>query len=130
MKNIILAVFLILVLVSCNSNDSHIKYSYSFTKEGDIKREMITKNATSDIEIKMEGTASFTADGTNFKGLTKGGFIEYRNKETELKVSYKNNGLAITIEQNGRKISNTSDTVKEIIAEAIRDIKKVQEKYK
>ncbi len=130
MKNIILAVLLTIALASCNSNDSHVKYSYSFTKEGDIKREMITKNATSDIEIKMEGTASFTSDGTSLTGLTKGGYIQYRNKETQMKVTSDEKGFTVTIQQNDRKISNTSDTGKEVIAEAIRYIKKLQEKYK
>lgn len=130
MKNIIATLILFVLLVSCNSNDSNIKYSYSFNSDGEIKREMSAKNATTDMEIEMEGTAGFNAEGTLITGLTPGGSINYRNKKTELTVVPYKDSVKLTIEENGREISATSDTGKEVIAEAIRQIKKLQKKYK
>lgn len=130
MKAIITCLVLLAVLASCDSNDSRIKYSYSFNDDGDIKREMITKNAQNDIEIEMEGNASFNADGTAITGLTKNGRINYRNKDITLTAAQTKNNISIAITKNGRTISETSDTGKEITAEAIRDIKKLQDKYK
>jgi hypothetical protein len=130
MKTTIAVLVLFALLVSCNSNDSNSKYSYSFNSDGELKREMVVKNNTTDIEIKMEGTASFNADGTAITKLTPGGTINYRNKKTELNVTPLKDSLTITIEENGRNISNTSDTGKEIIVEAISHIKNLQNKHK
>lgn len=130
MKNTIAALAMLAVLASCNSNDSNIKYSYSYNSEGEIKREMVIKNTTTDIEIEMEGNATFNPQGTLIIALTPGGTINYRNKNTVLKGIPSKDGVTITIEENGNKVSNTSDTGKEIIEEAIRNIKKLQQKHK
>ncbi len=130
MKAILTCLTLLAVLASCDSNDSTTKYSYSFNDDGEIKREMIAKNAQNDVEIEMEGTASFNAEGTVITGLTKNGHINYRNKDIKLMAIHTANGVTVDIKKNGRTISLTSDTGKEIMAEAIRDIKKLQDKYK
>lgn len=130
MKNLIAALAMLAVLASCNSNDSNIKYSYSYNSEGGIKREMVIKNTVTDIEIEIEGNATFNPDGTLITGLTPGGSISYRNKNTVLKGVPAKDGVTITIEENGNKVSNTSDTGKEIIEEAIRNLKKLQQKHK
>jgi hypothetical protein len=130
MKTTIVMLALFALLVSCNSNDSNSKYSYSFNSDGELKREMVVKNNTTDIEIKMEGTAGFTTDETAITKLTPGGSINYRNKNTELTAIPTKEGVTITIEENGRTISTTSDTGKEIVTKAIRHIKKLQNKNK
>jgi hypothetical protein len=130
MKNIIAVLALLAVLVSCNSNDSNIKYSYSINGDGEIKREMVAKNATTDIEIEMVGMAAFNAEGTIITGLTPGGYINYRNKNAQLNAVPSKNGVTVTIEESSRKISATSDTGKEILKEAIINIKKLQQKNK
>lgn len=130
MKKVIAILCLLIVFAACNSNDSNIKYSYSYNSEGEIKREMVVKNSLNDIEIEMEGNATFNSDGTEITGLTPKGFINYRNKKTEVKVIPSKEAVTITIEENGRPLSNTSDTGKELITEAIRNIKKLQQKQK
>lgn len=130
MKTIIVAALLFAALVSCESNDSNIKYSYSYNSDGEIKREMVVKNSLNDIEIEMEGNAAFNHDGTEITSLTPGGYINYRNKNTEVSITPSKGAVKIIIEENGRKISYTSDTGKEIITEAIRNIKKLQQKQK
>lgn len=126
----ILTVLAILLLVSCDSNDSNVKYSYSFNSDGEIKREMTVKNKLNDIEIEMEGNASFDKNDSTITAITPGGIINYRNKKAELKAITSKNGLTVTIEENGIKVSNTSDRGKEIQTEAIRYIKNLQKKYK
>lgn len=91
---------------------------------------MIVKNSLNDIEIEMEGNAQFNPQGTEITALTPGGYINYRNKNTEVKVTPSKDAVTIVIEQNGRKISKTSDTGKEILTEAIRNIKKLLQKQK
>ncbi|MHA3788084.1 hypothetical protein ACX0HA_07730 [Flavobacterium hauense] len=126
----ILAIVTVILFVSCNSNDSNIKYSYSYNSEGEIKREMVLKNALNDIEIQMEGNATFNTEGTTITTLTPGGSINYRNKKTEVRVTPAKNGVTVLIEENGNILSNTSDTGKEIITEVIRNVKKLQQKQK
>lgn len=130
MKTIIPILLLFAALASCNSNDSNIKYSYSYNSDGEIKREMVLKNSLNDIEIEMEGNAAFNQDATEITSLTTGGYINYRNKNIEVKATPTKDAVAITIEENGRKVSTTSDTGKEIVTEAIRNIKKLQQKQK
>lgn len=130
MKNIIAVLALLAVFVSCNSNDSNIKYSFSLNGDGEIKREMVAKNATTDIEIEMVGTAGFNAKGSLITTLTPGGYINYRDKNTQLNAVPSKNGVTVTIEESSRKISTTSDTGKEILKEAIINIKKLQQKNK
>lgn len=131
MKKIIITLLLITVLVSCNTEDSKIKYSYSVNDEGMVRREMIAKNTLTDTEIEMEGNASFSADGTAITGITAGGFINYRDKEKELKIINNNTGtITTTININDRKISLTSDTGREIMADAARQVKKLQNRNK
>ena len=121
---------MLIMLASCNSNDSNIKYSFSLNSDGEIKREMLAKNANTDIEIEMVGTAAFNADGTLITTLTPGGYINYRNKKIHLNVIPSKNATTVTIEESSRKISATSDTGKEILKEAIINIKKLQQKNK
>lgn len=130
MKNIIAVLAILIILVSCNSNDSNIKYSFSLNSDGEVKREMVAKNANTDIEIEMVGTAAFKADGTLITKLTPGGYINYRNKKAHITVVPSKNGTTVTIEESDRKISATSDTGKEILKEAIINIKKLQQKNK
>lgn len=131
MKKIIITLLLITVLISCNTEDSKIKYSYSVNDKGMVRREMIAKNTLTDTEIEMEGNASFSADGTAINGITAGGFINYRDKEKELKIINNNKGtIATSISINDRKISLTSDTGKEIMADAARQVKKLQNRNK
>jgi len=130
MKNIITVLAMLIMLASCNSNDSNIKYSFSLNSDGEIKREMLAKNANTDIEIEMVGTAAFNADGTLITTLTPGGYINYRNKKIHLNVIPSKNATTVTIEESSRKISATSDTGKEILKEAIINIKKLQQKNK
>ena len=130
MKKIIVALVMMASIVSCNSSDSKVKYSYSYNNDGKVKREMIQKNSQSDIEINMEGNATFSANKTTITALSEKGFINYRNKDIKLSAVNDKKRVIITIEKNGTKISNTSDTGKEILTEAIREIKKLQEKYK
>lgn len=130
MKNIVAILVMVVLLASCDSNDNQIKYSYSFDSDGEIKREMSAKNATTDIEVEMVGSATFSPDNTMITGLTPGGYINYRNENRELTVEPGKDGVKVTIEENGRAVSKVSDTGKEIIAEAIRHIKKLQDKYK
>ena len=130
MKTILSLLSLFILLISCDSNDSETKYSYSFNNDGEITREMYVKNASHEIEIEMRGTASFNAGRTEIIGLTPEGNINYRNKDTELTAVPHKDGVKLRIEENGREISATSDTGKDIIKEAIRHIKKLQEKYK
>lgn len=131
MKKIIITLLLITVLISCNTEDSKIKYSYSVNDEGMVRREMIAKNTLTDTEIEMEGNASFSADGTAITGITAGGFINYRDKEKELKIINNNGGTIVTtININDRKISLTSDTGREIMADAARQVKKLQNRNK
>jgi hypothetical protein len=130
MKKIIVALVMMASIVSCNSSDSKVKYSYSYNNDGKVKREMIQKNSQSDIEINMEGNATFSANETTITALSEKGFINYRNKDIKLNAVNDKKKVIITIKKNGTKISNTSDTGKEILTEAIREIKKLQGKYK
>lgn len=130
MKKILLTLLVLLSLVSCNTEDSKIKYSYSVNSEGMVRREMAIKNPSTDTQIEMEGDASFSADGTSITGITTGGFINYRDKEKELKLTNKDGNVTINTTINGRKISLTSDTGKEIMADAARQVKKLQNKQK
>ncbi|PZR23457.1 MAG: hypothetical protein DI539_03275 [Flavobacterium psychrophilum] len=130
MKTLIATTLLLLMLVSCKSNDSNIKYSYSFDSDGTIKREMQVRNSINDIEITMEGNAAFNTEETLITGLTPGGNINYRNKKSKLNAVPSKDGVTISLEQNGKQVSNTSDSGKEIIKEAIIHIKKLQQKHK
>ncbi|MFD2601097.1 hypothetical protein [Flavobacterium suzhouense] len=130
MKTITVMLLMLLMIVSCNSNDSNVKYSYSYNSDGVIKREMIVKNNKNDIEIEMNGNATFNNDETAITQLTPGGSINYRNKDTKLIATSSKEGIKINIEKNNSKISGTSDTGKEIIKEAIIHIKKLQQKHK
>lgn len=130
MKNIILILLLLTGLVSCNSEDSKVKYSFSVSGDGMIKREMKIKNPVSDIEIEMEGEATFTADKTEITGITKGGYIKYRDRKKELEVTNDDNKTVVNMQINGQPISATSDTGKELIADAARQVNKLQNKNK
>lgn len=131
MRTLLSAIVLLALLVSCNGADSETKYKYSVNGSGSLKREMRIKNSMNDIEIKMEGNASFNREGNEIKALTDEGYIKYRNKEVTLEAEVsENNKVMVTIEKNGSRITNTSDTGKEITAEAIRHIKSLQSKYK
>lgn len=130
MKKIIVTLLLFAGLVSCNTEDSKIKYSYTVNNEGMVRREMTAKNAMTDTEIEMEGDASFSSDGSTITNITTGGFINYRDKEKELKIINKDGKITTTININNRTISLTSDTGKEIMADAARQVKKLQNKQK
>lgn len=130
MKNIIVTLLLLVSMVSCNTEDSKIKYSYSVNSQGMVRREMIARNAMTDTEIEMEGKAVFSADGNTITGITTGGFINYRDKEKELKITSSDGKIVTNININDRKISLTSDTGKEIMADAARQVKKLQNKHK
>lgn len=131
MKKLLSAIALLAFLLSCNSADSEIKYKYSTNGNGVLKREMRIKNSLNDIEIKMEGTASFNTEGDMITALSDEGYIQYKNKEVTLAASVsEDNKVTVAIEKNGNKITNSSDTGKEITTEAIRHIKSLQSKYK
>lgn len=130
MKNIIVTLLLLASMVSCNTEDSKIKHSYSVNSQGMVRREMIARNAMTDTEIEMEGKAAFSPDGNTITGITTGGFINYRDKEKELKITSSDGKIVTNININDRKISLTSDTGKEIMADAARQVKKLQNKHK
>lgn len=131
MKKISIIATLCVLLFSCsNSNDSNTKYSYSVNHNGEVHREMVLKNKLSDIEIKMEGNAVFDKNDSVISSITADGKIDYRNGNIKVKMEPSKNGVTLKIEENGNKISPTSDTGKEIMTEAIRHIKKLQHKNK
>ncbi|MNK16462.1 hypothetical protein D3C87_346280 [compost metagenome] len=130
MKNIILTLLLLIGLVSCNSEDSKLKYSYSVNSDGMIRREMKVKNPVSDIEIEMEGEATFNTDKTAITGITKDGYIKYRDRKKELEIINENGKAVVSLQENGQSISVTSDTGKELIADAARQVNKLQNKKK
>jgi hypothetical protein len=130
MKKIIVTLLLMAGIISCNTVDSKIKYSYSVNDEGMVRREMAAKNTLTDTEIEMEGNASFSADGTTITGITPGGFINFRDKKKELKIINTEGSIATHINISDRKISLTSDTGKEIMADAARQVKKLQARQK
>lgn len=131
MRALFSAIVLFALLISCNGTDSETKYKYSVNGDGRLKREMRIKNSLNDIEIKMEGNASFNTEGNAITALSDEGYIQYRNKEVTLAASVsEDNKVIIAIEKNGNKITNSSDTGKEITTEAIRHIKSLQSKYK
>lgn len=130
MKKIIVTLLLMAGIVSCNTVDSKIKYSYSVNDEGMVRREMAAKNTLTDTEIEMEGNASFSADGTTITGITSGGFINFRDKKKELKIINTEGSIVTHINISDRKISLTSDTGKEIMADAARQVKKLQARQK
>lgn len=130
MKKIIVTLLLMPGIISCNTVDSKIKYSYSVNDEGMVRREMTAKNTLTDTEIEMEGTASFSADGNTITGITSGGFINFRDKKKELKIINNEGSIATHINISDRKISLTSDTGKEIMADAARQVKKLQARQK
>lgn len=130
MKNIILTLLLLIGLVSCNSEDSKLKYSYSVNSDGMIRREMKVKNPVSDVEIEMEGEATFNTDKTAITGITKGGYIKYRDRKKELEITNENGKAVVSLQENGQTISVTSDTGKELIADAARQVNKLQNKKK
>lgn len=130
MKNIILTLLVLFSLASCNSEDSKLKYSYSVNSDGMIRREMKVKNPVSDIEIEMEGEATFTADKTLITGIAKGGFIKYRDRKKELEITNNNGKTVVALKENGQALSATSDTGKELITDAARQVNKLQNKNK
>lgn len=130
MKNIILTLLLLIGLASCNSEDSKLKYSYSVNSDGMIRREMKVKNPVSDIEIEMEGEATFNTDKTAITGITKDGYIKYRDRKKELEITNENGKAVVSLQENGQTISVTSDTGKELIADAARQVNKLQNKKK
>jgi len=130
MKNIILTLLLLIGLVSCNSEDSKLKYSYSVNSDSMIRREMKVKNPVSDIEIEMEGEATFNFDKTAITGITKDGYIKYRDRKKELEITNENGKAVVSLQENEQSISVTSDTGKELIADAARQVNKLQNKKK
>ena len=134
MKNIFIALLVTASLVSCNTSGSESKYPYTYThtvnSNGSVKRILVVKNPFNDIEVEMEGTAAFNDDGTAITSLSPDGYIKYRNKDSKLSITAYNGKIIMTVENNGKKIPLTSDTGKEVIADAVKQVKKLQEKHK
>lgn len=127
MKKILLLATFIALLTACDKGKSQTHYSYS-SDDGEFpKRELKIKNAANDIEIEMKGAATFNKELTTITSIKQGGYIKYRNADTTLNAKQESN-LVIAIECKGKTISNTSYTGKEIIAEAAREVKKLQDK--
>lgn len=116
------------LLAACNGRTNESRYTYSVTDEGLAKREMTLQSPFTDVELEMAGNASFNTEQTVITGLTKGGYIKYRNEDITLTAKETDGRVAITMQANGKKITASSDTGKETIKEAIKHIKMLQKK--
>lgn len=130
MKNIIYTLLAVITLASCNTERKMSRYSYTVQDNGIIEREMKIDNRFTDIEIKMKGTATFDAEGTTITALSPGGYVEYKNDRSEMKAIKNGSTVNISIYKKGRQLSLSSEEGKQILTEAIKQVKNLQDKHK
>jgi hypothetical protein len=122
MKKIILFLLFAAGLVSCHSN-----FTMDEDGKGNKYKKVSVKSPFSDMQLEVSGLITFNADETAITGISPNGYIKYYDSGRELEIK---DNLAMTLYNNEKELTADSKEGKDLIADAIEETIKLQEKYK
>jgi|GEM_PF-1782628 len=123
MKKIVIAFIVTAALVSCNYN-----YSVDEDGKGNQLKKMSVKSPMTDVQLEISGDIQFNEQGTKITHISPGGFLKYYEDGKELKAENENGKITVTVYNKDGEISSGSEQGKQLLAEAIEEARKLQNK--